>query len=55
MFHDALVPFAERWIINMKKTYTVPEIEITKFQEEVILMSGVENEAESPWGDEDLG
>ena len=43
--------------INMKKTYTVPEIEITKFQEEeVILMSGFgDNDAENPWGDEDLG
>lgn len=41
---------------NMKKTYTVPEIEITKFQEEeVILMSGLDNEAENPWGNEDLG
>lgn len=41
---------------NMKKTYTVPEIEITKFQEEeVILMSGLDNDAENPWGDEDLG
>lgn len=40
----------------MKKTYTVPEIEITKFQEEeVILMSGLDNDAENPWGDEDLG
>ncbi len=40
----------------MKKTYTVPEIEITKFQEEeVILMSGLDNEAENPWGNEDLG
>lgn len=40
---------------NMKKTYTVPEIEITKFQQEVILMSGLgDNDAEDPWG-EDLG
>ena len=41
---------------NMKKTYTVPEIEITKFQEEeVILMSGGDTDAESPWGEEDFG
>lgn len=37
---------------NMKKTYTVPEIEITKFQEEeVILMSGdnIIDEGEQGW------
>jgi len=31
----------------MKKTYTTPEVEITEFQEEeVILMSGIQEETE---------
>mgnify|MGYP003377616487 CR=1 FL=1 len=40
----------------MKKTYTVPEIEITKFQEEeVILMSGLDNDGDvGEWGDQEM-
>ena len=41
----------------MKKIYTTPEIEITKFQEEeIILMSGLDNDGDvGDWGEEDLG
>ena len=40
----------------MKEFYNKPEIEITIFEtEDVITTSGIDNEAESPWGDEDLG
>jgi len=40
----------------MKKTYTVPEIEITKFQEEeVILMSGADNDGDVGGIHPDLG
>ena len=40
----------------MKKFYNKPEIEITVFEtEDVIATSGVDNDAENPWGNEDLG
>ena len=40
----------------MKEFYNKPEIEITMFEtEDVITTSFGDNDAENPWGDEDLG
>lgn len=40
----------------MKKTYETLELEIVKFDSEVLMeMSRLDNDAENPWGDEDLG
>lgn len=41
----------------MKKlNYEKPELEITLFEtEDVITTSFIDNDGESPWGDEDLG
>ena len=40
----------------MKEFYNKPEIEITIFEtEDDITTSGIDNDGENPWGNEDLG
>lgn len=40
----------------MKERYEALELNIVKIPvEDTIMMSGIDNEAESPWGEEDLG
>lgn len=39
----------------MKETYETLELEIVKFDSEVLMeMSGLDNDAESPWGPDEI-
>lgn len=40
----------------MKEKYIEPEIEVIRFNsEDMILMSNLDNDADNPWGDDDIG